>query len=182
MLQCCNFDGKTLTVPEFFAVGKTFRALLLRAVKGGDRLPQLLISAIFKVLLSLFLLTHFFIGHLTLSIFARKLSKTLYICFMSNVFYKNLCFEDQKSFLQKYYKKVFPYNAAIQAPSRHMRWSAYGCCIPTLTRFTGPIAHDPDNSVIKKSNVPTELQEARYLVYTMKLQLVKKHIKLTIPV
>ena len=67
MLQCCDLDGRTLTVPEFLAVGKMFRALLLRAVKGGGRLPQLLISAIFKVHLSLFLLAHFFIGHLTLS-------------------------------------------------------------------------------------------------------------------
>ena len=52
-------------------------------------------------------------------------------------------------FLQESYKKaLFPHNAATQAPSRHIRWSAYGCCIPTLTRFTGPIARDPDNSII----------------------------------
>lgn len=36
------------------------------AVKGGVSLPQPLISAIFKVLLSLFLLAQFFIGRLTL--------------------------------------------------------------------------------------------------------------------
>lgn len=66
----------------------------------------------------------------------------------------------------------FSYNAVIQAPSRHMRLSAYGCCIPTLTRFTGPIAQDPNNSVIKKSLFV--LQEVRVLVYSMKITLVKK--------
>ena len=66
MLPCCEFDGKTLTVLEFFAVGKTFRAFLLRAVKGGGRPLQPLISAIFKVHLSLFFRLSFFIAYLTL--------------------------------------------------------------------------------------------------------------------
>ena len=57
-----------LTVLEFFAVGDKPTAVLLRAVKGGDSLPQTKISAIFKVHLSLFLLTQFFINHLTLSV------------------------------------------------------------------------------------------------------------------
>ena len=56
-----------LTVLEFFAVGNSPTAVLLRAVKGGGRLPQTKISAIFKVHLSLFLWLRFFIGHLTLS-------------------------------------------------------------------------------------------------------------------
>ena len=55
-----------LTVLEFFAVGDSPTAVLLRAVKGGDSLPQTKISAIFKVHLSLFLWLCFFIGHLTL--------------------------------------------------------------------------------------------------------------------
>ena len=55
-----------LTVLEFFAVGDKPTAVLFHAVKGGVSLPQPLISAIFKVLLSLFLLTHFFIVHFTL--------------------------------------------------------------------------------------------------------------------
>lgn len=55
-----------LTVLEFFAVGDLSTAVLLCAVKGGVRLPQTNISAIFKVHLSFFLLTQFFITHLTL--------------------------------------------------------------------------------------------------------------------
>ncbi|NLL78590.1 MAG: hypothetical protein GX234_02055, partial [Clostridiales bacterium] len=42
-------------------------AVLFRAIKGGDSLPQTKISAIIKVHLSLFSLPSFFIGHLTLS-------------------------------------------------------------------------------------------------------------------
>ena len=56
-----------LTVLEFFAVGDKPTAVLLRAVKGGGRLPQTKLSAIFKVHLSLFSLLNFFISHLTLS-------------------------------------------------------------------------------------------------------------------
>ncbi|MBR5565510.1 MAG: hypothetical protein IKW08_05005, partial [Roseburia sp.] len=41
-------------------------AVLLCVVKGGGRLPQTEISAIFKVHMSLFLFAQFFIGHLTL--------------------------------------------------------------------------------------------------------------------
>ena len=55
-----------LTVLEFFTVGNEPTAVLLCAVKGGDSLPQTKISAIFKVQLSLFLLSQFFIGYLTL--------------------------------------------------------------------------------------------------------------------
>jgi len=43
-------DGKDLTVSEFFAVGDPYAALLLCAVKGGVRLRQGKISAVFKVL------------------------------------------------------------------------------------------------------------------------------------
>ena len=68
MLSCCDADGEILSVPEFFAVGKSPTAVLLRAVKGGGSLTQTNISAIFKVHLSLFLLTQFFIVHLTLPI------------------------------------------------------------------------------------------------------------------
>ena len=57
---------EVLTVLEFFAVGDLSTAVLLRAVKGGVRLPQTNISAIFKVLLSFFVFTQFFITHLTL--------------------------------------------------------------------------------------------------------------------
>ena len=59
--------GEFLTVLEFFAVGDPYTAVLLRAVKGGVNLPLTKISAIFKVHLSLFLLTQFFITHLTLA-------------------------------------------------------------------------------------------------------------------
>ena len=55
-----------LTVLEFFAVGDLSTAVLLCAVKGGVNSPQTIISAIFKVHLSFFLLTQFFITHLTL--------------------------------------------------------------------------------------------------------------------
>ena len=58
---------RILTVPEFFAVGDTPTAVLFRAVKGGVKLPKSIISAIFKVHLSFFLYSVFFIGHLTLS-------------------------------------------------------------------------------------------------------------------
>lgn len=57
---------EVLTVLEFFAVGDLSTAVLLRAVKGGVRLPQTNISAIFKVHLSFFVFTQFFITHLTL--------------------------------------------------------------------------------------------------------------------
>ena len=57
---------EVLTVLEFFAVGDLSTAVLLRAVKGGVRLPQTNISAIFKVHLSLFLIAQFFITQLTL--------------------------------------------------------------------------------------------------------------------
>ena len=40
MLQCCESRPKTLSVPEFFAVGKTFRAFLFRVVKGGVPLSK----------------------------------------------------------------------------------------------------------------------------------------------
>ncbi len=43
-------DGKDLTVSEFFAVGSSYAALLLCAVKGGVRLRKRKISAVFKVL------------------------------------------------------------------------------------------------------------------------------------
>lgn len=55
-----------LTVLEFFTVGDLSTAVLLCAVKGGGNLPQTKISALFKVHLSLFPLTQFFITHLTL--------------------------------------------------------------------------------------------------------------------
>ena len=61
------FDGKHQTVLEFFAVGNSPTAVLLRAVKGGVSLPLTKISAFFKVHWSLFLWLCFFIGHLTLS-------------------------------------------------------------------------------------------------------------------
>ncbi|MBQ7776688.1 MAG: hypothetical protein IJ379_12285, partial [Lachnospiraceae bacterium] len=48
--------------------GNSSTAVLFRAVKGGGSSPQPKISAIFKVHLSLFLLTQFFIDHLTLSV------------------------------------------------------------------------------------------------------------------
>ena len=51
---------KLLTVPEFFAVGESPTAVLFRAVKGGGSLPLTIISAIFKVLLSLFSFGSFF--------------------------------------------------------------------------------------------------------------------------
>ena len=49
MLSCCDADGEILSVLEFFAVGKTFRALFWCAVKGGGHCQCLNISAIFKV-------------------------------------------------------------------------------------------------------------------------------------
>ena len=49
MLSCCDADGEILSVLEFFAVGKTFRALFWCAVKGGGYCQCLNISAIFKV-------------------------------------------------------------------------------------------------------------------------------------
>ena len=47
-------DGDNLTVLEFFAVGNSPTAVLFRAVKGGGRLPQTKIYAIFKVHMSFF--------------------------------------------------------------------------------------------------------------------------------
>ena len=35
MLKCCESDGETYLFLSFFAVGKSFRALLCHAVKGG---------------------------------------------------------------------------------------------------------------------------------------------------
>ena len=70
-----------ITVLEFFAVGDSPTAVLFRAVKGGDRLPETKISAIFKVHLSLFSLTHFFIGHLTLPIIHTIYTNARMRCF-----------------------------------------------------------------------------------------------------
>ncbi len=47
MLSCCDADGEILSVPEFFAVGKTFRALFWCAVKGGGHCQFLNISVRF---------------------------------------------------------------------------------------------------------------------------------------
>ena len=60
-------DGELLTVLEFFAVGNRLPAVLFRAIKGGGQLPLLKLSTVFKVHLSLFSSTQFFITHLTLS-------------------------------------------------------------------------------------------------------------------
>jgi hypothetical protein len=49
MLQCCEKDGETKSVLEFFAVGETFKAFLLYAVKDGDRTLKSKISTIIKV-------------------------------------------------------------------------------------------------------------------------------------
>lgn len=53
-------DKEDSTVPVIFAVGKTTTAVLLCAVKGGVRHQKTIKSAIFKVLMSLFLLARFF--------------------------------------------------------------------------------------------------------------------------
>ena len=66
MLSCCDADGEILSVPEFFAVGKTFRALFWCAVKGGGHCQCLNISAIFKVHLCRVPRLSVFINHLTL--------------------------------------------------------------------------------------------------------------------
>ena len=52
--------------PEFFAVDKAFRALLLCAVKGGVSCHQTSYLRFSRFNLSLFLRLHFFITHLTL--------------------------------------------------------------------------------------------------------------------
>lgn len=69
-----------LTVLEFFAVGDLSTAVLLCAVKGGVNSPQTIISAIFKVHLSFFLLTQFFITHLTLPWYQRILESDQMLC------------------------------------------------------------------------------------------------------
>ena len=66
MLSCCDADGEILSVPEFFAVGKTFRALFWCAVKGGGHCQFLNISVIYKVHLRRVPRPSVFINHLTL--------------------------------------------------------------------------------------------------------------------
>jgi len=55
MLQCCESDEEIKSVFEFFAVGETFKAFLLCAVKDGEHIQKSKISAIFKVQNELFL-------------------------------------------------------------------------------------------------------------------------------
>lgn len=69
MLSCCDADGEILSVPEFFAVGKTFRALFWCAVKGGGHCQFLNISVIYKVHLRRVPRPSVFINHLTLPLF-----------------------------------------------------------------------------------------------------------------
>lgn len=66
MLSCCDADGEIFSVPEFFAVGKTFRALFWCAVKGGGHCQFLNISVIYKVHLRRVPRPSVFINHLTL--------------------------------------------------------------------------------------------------------------------
>ena len=77
---------EVLTVLEFFAVGDLSTAVLLRAVKGGVRLPQTNISAIFKVHLSLFLIAQFFITQLTLPFLAFSCYFYIIYCFLMFIF------------------------------------------------------------------------------------------------
>ena len=67
-----------------------------------------------------------------------------------------------------------PSHSSTQAPSRHMRLTAYGCCIPTLTRFTGPIAQDPDiNTTRRAAFLPQNDKSLEMLVYAIILSIVK---------
>ena len=68
MLPCCDYDGEMLSVLEFFAVGKTFRALFWCAVKGGGHCQFLNISVIYKVHLRRVPRPSVFINHLTLPV------------------------------------------------------------------------------------------------------------------
>ena len=72
MLSCCDADGEILSVPEFFAVGKTFRALFWCAVKGGGHCQFLNISVIYKVHLRRVPRPSVFINHLTLPSFLER--------------------------------------------------------------------------------------------------------------
>ena len=65
-------------VPEFFAVDKALRALLLCAVKGGVSCHQTSYLQFSRFNLSLFLRLHFFITHLTLPFWIFIFSYTLY--------------------------------------------------------------------------------------------------------
>ena len=78
MLSCCDADGEILSVLEFFAVGKTFRALFWCAVKGGGHCQCLNISAIFKVHLCRVPRLSVFINPLTLPCFFLLLRLYLY--------------------------------------------------------------------------------------------------------
>ena len=66
MLQCCGSDEDELTVLEFFAVGKTARALLCHAVKGGGRCQKRTYLQFSRFQWSRFLWLRFFIGYFTL--------------------------------------------------------------------------------------------------------------------
>ena len=57
---------RNLSVLEFFAVGKTFRALFWCAVKGGVRCRKLTYLQFSRFPWSHFFLLHFFIGYFTL--------------------------------------------------------------------------------------------------------------------
>ena len=69
MLQCCGSDEDELTVLEFFAVGKTARALLCHAVKGGGRCQKRTYLQFSRFQWSRFLWLRFFIGYFTLPLF-----------------------------------------------------------------------------------------------------------------
>ena len=78
MLQCCEADGEHVTVLEFFAVGKTFRALLLCAVKGGMACLKLNNLQLSRFVKAFFYRLDFFIGYFTLSRSYTTLNCTIY--------------------------------------------------------------------------------------------------------
>ena len=79
MEHCTSCSVKTVSAVKVGKRMPVITAVLLRAVKSGVNLPLTKISAIFKVHLDLFLLTQFFITHLTLPAFVCLLGLVLKI-------------------------------------------------------------------------------------------------------
>ena len=107
MLQCCGSDEDELTVLEFFAVGKTARALLCHAVKGGGRCQKRTYLQFSRFQWSRFLWLRFFIGYFTLPKIKFELSITYFITFVKTSIIQQL-------FLVRHEKLLISIHPAIK--------------------------------------------------------------------
>lgn len=116
MLQCCGSDGDQLTVLEFFAVGKTARALLCHAVKGGGRCQKRTYLQFSRFQWSQFLWPRFFIGYFTLPFYCQYSNTALFPDAFRHLLSKTPCSEtEQTDFIQL----LRPYGSTVRKSGKH---------------------------------------------------------------